>query len=318
LPPDVGGPLARNVSDLAVVLDATAGFDPNDPVTEVSVGHTPSSYRDFLQTGRLNGARFGLLTDALVTTPADQEVADVILAAADELRSLGATVIDVAIPDYTTISNTSVISFEFAENLNAYLAATPNAPYKTLQDIFDSGLFHPSLTNVLANALANNTSSPTYAARLEGRTVFRQALEKVMDDNQLDALIHPTIRQKPVQVPSTSQPGSNCRVSAHSGLPAISAQAGFTPDGGPSSPPIPVGMEFLGRAFTEGDLLGLAYSWEQATHHRRPPDGTVPEIDPHGSYEVTDASRRSSSIPGRSSFCLRLPVSRRTPTSIPA
>jgi hypothetical protein len=109
-----------------------------------------------------------------------------------------------------------------------------------------------------------------------------------MDDNHLDALIYPTIRQKPVQVPSTSQPGSNCKVSAQSGLPAISVQVGFTPDAGLGAPPIPVGMEFLAREFTEGDLLGLAYSWEQATHHRRPPDTNVPELQPHWAYVVTD------------------------------
>jgi hypothetical protein len=59
-------------------------------------------------------------------------------------------------------------------------------------------------------------------------------------------------------------------------------QAGFTADG------IPIGMEFLGREFTEGDLLQIAYSWEQATHHRRPPDANTPEIDPHWAYKVTD------------------------------
>ena len=285
---DVGGPLARTVTDLAVVLDATAGFDPNDPVTEVSQTHTPSSYRDFLQTGRLRGARFGLMRDILVTTPADQEVANVILAASLELHDLGATVVDVLIPNFATVSNTSVINFEFAENLNAYLAATPSAPFRTLLDIFNSHLFHPSLTGTLSNALANNTSNPTYAARLLGRVAFKQALVQAMDDNHLEALIYPTIRQRPILVPATNQPGSNCRVSAQSGLPAISVQVGFTPDNGPASPPIPVGMEFLGREFTEGDLLALAYSWEQATHHRRPPDRTVPEIDPHWSYKVTD------------------------------
>jgi amidase len=285
---DVGGPLARDVTDLAVVLDATAGFDPNDPPTQVSIGHTPSSYRDFLQTGKIKGARFGLMQDVLVTTPADQAVANVILAAADELRGLGATVVDVLIPDFANVSNTSVINFEFAENLDAYLAATPRAPFKTLQDIFNSGLFHPSLTAVLTTALANNTSSPTYAARIQGRTTFKQALVKAMDDNHLDALIYPTIRQKPVLVPSTSQPGSNCKVSAQSGLPAISVQVGFTPDDGADGPPIPVGMEFLGREFTEGDLLGLGYSWEQATHHRRPPDVNVPEIQPAWSFKVSD------------------------------
>ena len=85
------------------------------------------------------------------------------------------------------------------------------------------------------------------------------------------------VDEKPVFVPLTSQPGSNCRVSAQSGLPAISVPVGFTADG------IPVGMEFLGREFMEGDLLEIAYSWEQATHHRRPPAAT-PGIDPHWSY----------------------------------
>jgi Asp-tRNA(Asn)/Glu-tRNA(Gln) amidotransferase A subunit family amidase len=294
---DVGGPLARSVTDLAVVLDATAGFDPNDPVTEVSLSHTPASYRDFLQTGKLEGARFGLMRDVLVTTAADQEVANVILAASQELQGLGATVVDIVIPDFSTVSNTSVINFEFNENLNAYLAATPSAPFKTLQAIFDSGLFHPSLTGVLSNSLANSTSSPTYAARLQGRVAFKEALVKAMDENDLDALIYPTIRQKPILVPSTNQPGSNCRVSAQSGLPAISVQVGFTPDGGAAAPPIPVGMEFLGREFTEGDLLGIAYSWEQATHHRRPPDRTVPEIEPHWSYKVSDGTATFSIDP---------------------
>ena len=130
---DVGGPLARTVEDIAVVLDGTAGVDLNDPVTEVAASHTPPSYTDFLRTGRLRGARFGLMTDVLVTTPADSEVADVILGAKLQLQSLGATVVDVAIPNFATVSNTSVITMEFKENLDAYLAATPAAPFKTLQ-----------------------------------------------------------------------------------------------------------------------------------------------------------------------------------------
>jgi Asp-tRNA(Asn)/Glu-tRNA(Gln) amidotransferase A subunit family amidase len=292
---DVGGPLARSVEDIAVVLDATAGFDPNDPVTEVATAHTPSSYTDFLKTGRLKGARFGLMTDILVTAPADQEVANVILAAKSELEALGATVIDVAIPDFNTVSNTSVIAFEFKENLEAYLAATPSAPFKTLQDIMNSGLYHPSLQTVLTNALNSGTHLPAYAQRLAGRATFRDALLEAMDDNHLDGLIYPTIRQKPVPVPSTAQPGSNCRVSAQSGLPAISVPVGFTADG------IPVGMEFLGRAFTEGELLTIAYSWEQATHVRRTPAAT-PEILPDWAYRVTDGTAAFEIDPAERQF----------------
>jgi amidase len=280
---DMGGPLARNVEDIAIVLDLVAGFDPNDPVTEVSTLHTPGTYTHFLKTGRLRGARFGVLLDALVVDPADQEVANVIRAATLELQQQGATVVDVSIPNYNAISNPSVIGFEFKFNLDAYLAATPGAPLHSLQEIFDSGLFHPSLRNGFISALAVTTlDTPEYRARLAGRETFKQAILQVMADNDLDALLYPTIRQKPIFVPATNQPGSNCRVSAHSGLPAISVPVGFTPDG------IPVGMEFLGRAFTEGDLLQFAFSWEQATHVRRPPAST-PDIEPHWSYRVTDA-----------------------------
>jgi Asp-tRNA(Asn)/Glu-tRNA(Gln) amidotransferase A subunit family amidase len=279
---DMGGPLARTVEDLAIVLDLTAGFDPNDPVTAVSELHTPRTYTKFLKTGRLRGARFGLLIDALIVDAADSEVADVIQAARRELELLGATVVEVTVPNYTAISNPSVIGMEFKFNLEAYLAATPAAPFRTLQQIIDSGLFHPSLLNgLLASQAVVSLDTPEYRQRLEGREIFKTALLDVLTENNLDALIYPTIRQKPIFVPATNQPGTNCRVSAHSGLPAISVPVGFTPDG------LPVGMEFLGRDFTEGDLLRIAYSWEQATHVRRVPAST-PVIEPRWSYEVTD------------------------------
>lgn len=286
---DVGGPLARTTEDIAIVMDAISGFDPADPGTIVSLEHTPRSYTRFLKKGRLKGARFGLLTDALVTTPADQEVANVILSARATLETLGATVIDVSIPDYVNVSNTSVITYEFARDLDAYLAATPAAPFKTLQDIFNHpDLWHPSLNGVLSGALANALKEPDYHNRLAGRDVFKAALLRALDDNQLDALIYPTIRQKPVLVPSTSQAGSNCRVSAQSGLPAVSVPVGFTPATSDSNP-IPVGMEFLGREFTEGDLLQMAFSWEQATHVRQVPAST-PSLDPEWTYRVTDGT----------------------------
>jgi hypothetical protein len=182
-----------------------------------------------------------------------------------------------------------VITYEFARDLDAYLAATPAAPFKTLQEIYNhSLLWHPSLNGVLSGALANALLEPDYHDRLAGREVFKNALLTALDENQLDALIYPTIRQKPILVPGTGQPGSNCRVSAQSGLPAISVPVGFTPATNDSNP-IPVGMEFLGREFTEGDLLQIAYSWEQATHTRRVPAST-PALEPQWVYRVSDGS----------------------------
>jgi hypothetical protein len=177
--------------------------------------------------------------------------------------------------------------------IHAYLAATPTAPFRTLKEIVSHpDLWHPSLSNSLNGALTNALKQPDYdQRRLAGRETFKNAILKVLDDNHLDALIYPTIRQKPILVPTTGQPGSNCRVSARSGLPAISVPVGFTaPVTAPErdvSNAMPVGMEFLGRAFTEGDLLQFAYSWEQATHVRRVPAST-PVLEPRWLFHVSD------------------------------
>jgi Asp-tRNA(Asn)/Glu-tRNA(Gln) amidotransferase A subunit family amidase len=281
---DMGGPITRTVADTAIVLDAIAGYDPNDPATIVSEAHTPATYTAFLKTGRLHKARFGILLDAILPAQTDPDVAGVVSATAAQLRGLGAEVVEVTIPNYATIGNFSIITREFMTNLEAYLAATPAAPVKTLQEILATGTVHPGALSLFNQAIMfPSTDTDDYRQRQAARTVFRDAIVKVLDDNQLDALIYPTMRQKPVAVPLTSQPGSNCRVSAHSGLPAISVPAGFTPDG------IPVGIEFLGREFTEGHLLELAYSWEQATHHRRLP-ATTPDIEPDWAFVVTDGT----------------------------
>jgi Asp-tRNA(Asn)/Glu-tRNA(Gln) amidotransferase A subunit family amidase len=87
---------------------------------------------------------------------------------------------------------------------------------------------------------------------------------KTMADNRVEALAYPTIRRK-ANVIGEMQMGTNCRLSANSGLPAISVPGGFTPDG------LPVGVELLGRAWSEPQLIKLAYAYEQATRHRRPP-----------------------------------------------
>jgi Asp-tRNA(Asn)/Glu-tRNA(Gln) amidotransferase A subunit family amidase len=157
---------------------------------------------------------------------------------------------------------------EFRFQLETYLRNTPDAPFKTLQEIVDSGLFHESLTNGFNTSLGFETlNTPDYRARLVMREQLRIAVLRAMADSDVDALVYPTITRKAVPV-GESQPGSNCQLSGHTGLPAISVPGGFTPDG------MPVGVELLGRPFDDAKLLGLAYSFEQATHHRRPPAST--------------------------------------------
>jgi len=97
----------------------------------------------------------------------------------------------------------------------------------------------------------------------------REAVLKAMTDNRVDTLVYPTLTSKPSMI-GQAQTGYNCRLSPSSGLPAIVVPGGFTPDG------IPVGVEFLGRPWSEPQLISFAYAYEQSTRHRRPPVSTPP------------------------------------------
>ena len=101
------------------------------------------------------------------------------------------------------------------------------------------------------------------------RDSLREAILKVMADSSLDALAYPSIRLKPNLI-GEAQAGNNCRLSSNSGLPAIVVPGGFTPDG------LPIGVELLGRPWSEPQLIKIAYAYEQSTQHRRPPSSTPP------------------------------------------
>jgi Asp-tRNA(Asn)/Glu-tRNA(Gln) amidotransferase A subunit family amidase len=100
---DIGGPIARSVTDLAIVLDATVGYDPADPQTAASVGNIPKSYTDYLQLTALRGARLGLVPALLGTDPADAEVAAVVRGAVEEMKGQGAEIVEVSIPGLTEL-----------------------------------------------------------------------------------------------------------------------------------------------------------------------------------------------------------------------
>ena len=146
--------------------------------------------------------------------------------------------------------------------------AHPTAPVRTLEEVLASGKYHPSLETGLRNSQAvDSRETKEYLEHIVKRDTLRQAILKAMADNRLDALAYPTIRRK-ANVVGQPQAGTNCHLSANSGLPAIVVPGGFTPDG------VPVGVELLGRAWSEPQLIKLAYAYEQATRHRRPPAST--------------------------------------------
>jgi hypothetical protein len=199
------------------------------------------------------------------------EIADSIRAAVRAMKAMGAEVVDVTLPGLDTlITGSSVIPFEFKFDLIDYLKTVPNAPVHGLRDILDEGLYHASLeSNFLARDTVQTRDSKGYQAALVKRAYLRQQLVALLDSLHLDALVYPTIRQRPTII-GEPQVGTNCQLSAQTGLPAISFPAGFSAGG------LPIGMELLGHPFADARIVSLAYAYEQSGSRRRAPFSTPP------------------------------------------
>ena len=268
---DVGGPLARSVADLAVMLDATIGEDPADPATHLQPGQSRPNFNDALDAGALKGAHIGILEPLFGDASDDQEVIRMVRASIEDFKKQGATAVAVPMPDLMAdLNGSSVINTEFKEDLANYLANNGNPPVHSLEEIVRGGLFHASLEGVLnARVAAKGRDSREYKIALAKRAAIQQIILKLMDDQKLDALVYPTLRRKPARI-NEPQGGSNCQLSASTGFPAISMPVGFTADG------LPVAVELLGRAFDDAKLVSYAYAYEQQMHRRRAPARTPP------------------------------------------
>ena len=258
---DVAGAVTRTVADTAAVLQVIAdGSHPN--------------YVDALQRDGLKGARIGVLHHAYDTPTLDAEVKKVFDGAIGELRDLGADVIDPAtIPNWDEIRRGGGGRCnQFKHDLNQYLAGLGDrAPMHSLEDIVKSRKFHPSIQARLEGSQGADDEpgvSPGCKASDENRERFRAAVIRLMDSLQLDALIYPTWSNPPRLIGDLNTPGGdNSQVFAPTtGFPAITVPMGYT-----RGDTLPAGLQFFGRASSEATLLKLAYAYEQATHHRRPP-----------------------------------------------
>jgi Asp-tRNA(Asn)/Glu-tRNA(Gln) amidotransferase A subunit family amidase len=262
---DVGGPLARTVIDIAIMLDATVGPDPDDPVTADAARHVPRSYRAALDAGALRGARIGVLTPLFGEAPEDRRVGSVVQNALDAMAQRGAELVEFDEGGWPSEADVSVIRYEFKFDVDDYLRRTPRAPVHSLAEILQKGLVLPALQTGFerSNEVAT-LDTVDYRDARQRQAALRDRLLKLLDDNRLDALAYPTLRRTAAKI-GEPQTGGNCAESAATGLPAITVPAGFADDG------MPVGVELLGRAYAEPRLLALAYAFEQATHARRPP-----------------------------------------------
>lgn len=268
---DIGGPLARTLGDLALMLDATVGVDPSDETTRAAEGHIPKSYVDALQPGALKGARLGRLT---LYFGEDEDGSAVVVKAIDQMKKEGAEVIDVDVPGLAELlRGSSVINMEFPSDFREFLASRGTAPVRSLDEIVKLGLYDASMQQRLALFLkAPQKDNDEYRRALIKRDAIRTAVVAAMEEHRISSLVYPTIRRKPARV-GEPQLGTNCQLSAASGLPALAVPAGFTDDG------LPIGLELLGRPWTESDLLKLGYAWEQASKLRRGPFSTPPLVN---------------------------------------
>jgi Asp-tRNA(Asn)/Glu-tRNA(Gln) amidotransferase A subunit family amidase len=270
---DIGGPMARTVVDAVMVFDVIAGYDPNDPVTELGKDRRPRSYVSSLTRDGLRGARIGVVRQLSNTETADPEILALFDAALRTLARSGATIVD-PVRIETLESPESTWCTPFKKELEDYLRGLgEEAPVKSLQEILDSSKFHPSIAKRLADAQAIELP-PEEACReaLAAAGRRRHELEALFTSQRLDALVHPTWSNPPRVLGDLNTPhGDNSQqLAPPAGFPAITVPMGFVRGD------LPAGLQFLGNAFTEPILFRLAYAYEQATLHRRPPPSTPP------------------------------------------
>jgi amidase len=276
---DIAGVVTRSVADTAAVLQVIAGEDAADPATAASGGRALPAYSDALRRDGLRGARLGVLHQAYDTPTLDPEVNDVFRRAIGELREAGAEVIDPADVDgLDALRRTqSGGCNQFKYDVNRYLAGLGDkAPVHSLEEIIKSRRFHPSIQGRLETAEASNDvpgESPGCRSRDEFREKLRAAVLTLMAGERLDALVYPTWSNPPRLIGDLNTPaGDNNQFFAPStGFPAITVPMGYT-----RGDLLPAGLQFFGRPWDEQTLLRLAYSYEQHTHHRRPPAATPP------------------------------------------
>ena len=278
---DTAGPIARNMTDAAVLLGAMTGVDPTDAATTAQAGHAFTNYTQFLDKHALRGARIGVWRAGTYDPAISPEIDAIMNATVAKLRAEGATIVDPAripIEPAYGLEFTALLC-EFKHDLGAYLTAHTTAGYpKSLQDLIDFNNAHPALEGPWNSAIFDQAqASPDITdpicvdARTSATSIAQAAINDTLAANNLDAIIGPTNGPAWVTDPVNGDLGGDfskfvgsSSPSAIAGYASITVPAGFVGH-------LPVGVSFIGGRWDEPELIGLAYAFEQATHVRVPP-----------------------------------------------
>jgi Asp-tRNA(Asn)/Glu-tRNA(Gln) amidotransferase A subunit family amidase len=275
---DTAGPITRTVKDAAVLLDVIAGYDAADKKTAWSKGAVPESYTAFLHPNGLIGKKIGILHNFFGTEPVHGEVNSVMENSLRILRDRGALLFDLEFPiDVNEIINDiSVHLYDLENDLNQYLSSLgENAPVHSLGEIIASASYHPGIEANIKKAVTLSTLDAAYKDRLLKQVRLRDELVAIMAELDLDAIVYPHQKRPVVKVGET-QIERNGALAAVTGFPAITLPAGFSAPTAEAPLGIPIGIEFLGRPWSEGTLFSIAFSFECAVKVRRPPLSTPP------------------------------------------
>jgi Asp-tRNA(Asn)/Glu-tRNA(Gln) amidotransferase A subunit family amidase len=274
---DIGGPIARSVADAAAVLDVIAGSDAADPTTADADARRAVDYNEFLDASALQGARLGVVRQIADRESGDARILQVFEQALTDLRAAGAEVVDpVAIPMLD--ERVSYWCSRFRYDINAYLATLgPEAPVKTLTEIVRSGDYDRTVRDRLRRSLEESLDDPDVrcAEQTANRRRLAEQVSGILRDQELDALLFPTWSNPPRLIGDMRSPaGDNSQVlSPQTGFPALTVPMGWVEE---ADVLLPAGLQILGDAYSEPRLIALAYAYEQATGHRRPPQTTPP------------------------------------------
>lgn len=269
---DIGGPMARSVEDAVRILEVIAGFDKADPITQYSEGKIPDNYTQYLDKDGLKGARIGVFRTFVDTPTTDPQVKGLVEKAIQDMKSLGAEIVDpFIIPEFKELTK-GLWCDMFRHDVNNYLKSLGDrAPYKTLEDIFQSGLYAPSVERRIQRALKVPLQDTPQCSDLyqEPRNIaFRKAVLDAMEAKNLDVIIYPTWGNPPRKIGDQKSPaGDNSQmIPPHTGLPALTVPMGYTYSR------LPAGLQIVGKLFGEPDIIRIAFAYEQFTKHRRPPE----------------------------------------------
>ncbi len=273
---DTPGPIARTVRDAAILLGVLAGVDPQDAATAESKQHASRDYAQFLDDSGLKGATIGVARNFF----GFKDVVETVMAdALEALKKAGATLVEtkeLAAVEEAGGAESTVLRYELKADMAAYLARLgPDAPVKNLKDIIDFNNGHRDQelqyfgqeTFIAANEKGPLTDKEYLDALDKCRRLARtEGIDAVMDKHKLDAFVAPTTGPACVTdlLNGNRSLGGSTSPAAMAGYPSITIPAGFVFG-------LPVGISFFGRAWSEPTLLKLAYAFEQATKHRRPP-----------------------------------------------